>query len=63
MSLFRIRYNGIKQGSSYANFEKDILTAHMNGVQTEEINNSSVFGRELTKQVEKVMRVKIEENI
>ena len=63
MHLFRLRYNGIKQGDSYLNFEQAILTAHLNKVDTGDINNTANFGRDLTKHIKKAMEAKLVENL
>ena len=48
LNLFNIRYNGILHGASYLNFETDVLTAHLNGTDTGDINNGSDFAKDLT---------------
>ena len=63
LNLFRLRYNGIKQGDSYRNFEQAVLTAHLNKVDTGDINNSVNFGRDLTKHIKKAMQSKLAENL
>ena len=63
LNLFRLRYNAIMQGDSYLNFEKAILTANLNKVDTGDINNTANFGRELTKHIKKAMERKLIENL
>ena len=63
MNLFNIRYNGVIHGSSYLNFEEDVLTAHLNGTDTGDINNGSDFARDLTRDIVTVMENKFKENL
>ena len=63
LNLFRLRYNGIKQGDSYLNFDQAVLTAHLNKVDTGDINNGVTFGRDLTKHIKKAMQSKLAKNL
>ena len=63
LTLFKIRYNGIMHGSSYQNFEEDVLTAHLNGVDTGDINNGCDFAKDLTRNIVDVMKEKLAENL
>ena len=63
MNLFNIRYNGILHGASYLNFEEDVVTAHMNGTDTGDINNGSDFARDLTGDIVSVMKNKIKQSL
>ena len=61
--LFNIRYNGILHGSSYLNFEEDVLTHNLNGVDTGDINNCRNFARDLTGNIVSVLKERISQNI
>ena len=63
LCLFRLRYTGIKHCNSYLNFEDDVLTAHLNGNDTGDINNSCDFARDLTKCIVSVLKENIAEHI
>ena len=63
LRLFRLRYTGIKHCNSYLNFEDDVLTAHLNGNDTGDINNSCDFARDLTKCIVSVLKENIAEHI
>ena len=63
MNIFRIRYNAIKQGKGYLEFEDDLLTAHLNHVDLGDINHSRMFAAELTDQIGKVIEEVLKENI
>ena len=63
LNLFRIRYNGIMHGSSYQNFEEDVLTANLNGTDTGDINNGREFCRDMSKCIAEVMKEKLADNI
>ena len=62
-NLFKIRYNGIMHGSSYLNFEEDVLTAHLTGADTGDINNGCDFARDLTENIVGVMKKKLAHEI
>ena len=49
--------------NSYLNFENDVLTAHLNGNDTGDINNSCDFARDLTKCIVSVLKENIAEHI
>ena len=62
INIGRIRYNGIKQGISYLDFEKDLLLAHLNKSDIGYISNSCDFGKALTDDINMVMKSKIVQN-
>ena len=63
MNLFRVRYSGIKKGDSYLDFEKDVITAHLNKTDVGDINHSFHFAIDLTKHILLAMQKKFEENV
>ena len=50
-------------GASYLNFETDVLTAHLNGTDTGDINNGSDFAKDLTGDIVHVIKEKIKQSL
>ena len=61
--MFNLRLTGIKHGKSYLNFEDDVLTAHLNGADTGDINNGREFTKDLSACMASVMKEQLAENI
>ena len=61
--LFNLRYTGIMHCKSYLNFEDDVLTAHLNGADTGDINNSREFAKDLTACIVSVMKEQLAQHI
>ena len=63
LNLFNLRYTGIMNGKSLLSFERDVLTANLNGTDTGNINNSRKFAKELTGNIVSVMKGKLAKNL
>ena len=63
LNLFRLRYTGIKQGDSYLNFEKSLLTAHLNKTDVGDTNNSFHFAKDITNHIQRAMQNKFAEKV
>ena len=63
LSLGRLRYNDIKHGNSFLSFEDTIVTAHLNGTDTGDINNSRQFAKDITENIKEAMDDKLKEAI
>eukprot|EP00794_Sanderia_malayensis_P004949 gene4949-5598_t len=63
MRIARIRYNGILQYRSYLDFEKDLLLAHLNGMDIGDINHSADFGKSLTNDIHTIIKNRIKINL
>ena len=59
LNLGRLRYHDIKHGNSFLSFEDSVLTAHINGTDTGDINNSRHFAKDLTKNIKEAMDDKL----
>ena len=63
MNIFRIRYQGIKQGKSRTNFEEDILTARLNKVDVGDQNHSRKFAKKLDDGIYSAMKAMLKDNL
>ena len=63
LRVARIRYNGILQYRSYLDFEKDLLLAHVNGMDIGDINHSADFGKNLTSDIHTIIKNRIKINL
>ena len=62
-NIFRIRYNGIKQGKTRVNFEEDILTAKLNKVDVGDVNHSRKFAEKLDDAIYTAMKAELKEHM
>ena len=63
LRLFRMRYQGIKHGKSRADFEEEVLKAHLNGEDVGDLNHSRFFGKSLDKAIYKSMKKSLKFNV
>ena len=63
LRLFRMRYQGIKHGKSRADFEEEVLKAHLNGEDVGDLNHSRFFAKDLDKAIYKSMKKSLKFNV